>query len=233
MRLTKQQREVMDAWMSENMMTGDHCIVWATEELAPLLGLGDDISSNWGVLHPLAFEVRKWCKEHKAKPPKRMEPTVEFGWEKRKEAGWNVNPTHEVECIRCGATFETTRRNAKRCPDCIAKGLDAHPRRGADAYGSRRCAICNETFEPKAHNQKYCSKLCKAKANQIAKRDWWRREHDVEPDAKPTRCVVCGREFTPTSAHVNASPCCSDECRAERKRQYNRQLRAMKKSKAI
>ena len=145
MRLTKQQREVMDAWMSENMMTGDHCIVWATEELAPLLGLGDDISSNWDVLHPLAFEVRKWCKEHKAKPPKRMEPPVEFGWERRKAECWVVNPAREVECVRCGARFQTNRRNAKRCPDCIAKGLDAHPRRGADAYatgrgGARRAA---------------------------------------------------------------------------------------------
>ena len=184
MRLTKQQREVMDAWMSENMMTGDHCIVWATEELAPLLGLGDDISSNWDVLHPLAFEVRKWCKEHKAKSPKRMEPTVEFGWEKRKEAGWNVNPTHEVECIRCGATFETTRRNAKRCPDCIAKGLDAHPRRGADAYGSRKCATCGKEFSAKSHNHKYCSPACKAKADAKYKREWWRREHGVDEDSK-------------------------------------------------
>ena len=184
MRLTEHQREVMEAWLAENMMGGKHTATWAAEQLAPLLGLGVDISRDWGTLHPLASEVRRWCKAHKAKPPKRMEPPIEFGWERRKAEGWVVNPAREVECVRCGTRFQTTRRNAKRCPDCIAKGLDAHPRRGAEAYGSRKCATCGKEFSAKSHNHKYCSPACKAKADAKYKREWWRREHGVDGDSK-------------------------------------------------
>ena len=70
MRLTKQQREVMDAWMSENMMTGDHCIVWATEELAPLLGLADgivDIVETGRTLKENGLEIAEYVSDISAR----------------------------------------------------------------------------------------------------------------------------------------------------------------------
>lgn len=178
MRLTAYQRSTMETWLAENMVDGRHSATWAAEQLAPMLGLGADIRSDWDVLHPLATEVRRWCKEHKAKPLRRMEPTVEFGWERRKQVGWDVDTSEEHTCIRCGSRFRTNRKNARRCPACIAAGLDCHGRKPIEP---RRCAECGVEFTPKVHNAKYCSYLCKERASVRAYRERRQAKKQADP----------------------------------------------------
>lgn len=167
MRLTENQRGIMEPWLAENMMDGNHSVTWAIRELAPKLGLGKDVSRDWDIIKPLGFEIRKWCKENGAKPPKRPEPLPEFGWERRKADGWDVDMPHEVTCVRCGVVFHSSRRNAKRCPSCIAIGRDAHPR---VEFAPIHCETCGVEFTPRAHNAKYCSPACKTIAANRRKR---------------------------------------------------------------
>ena len=224
MRLTKAQRSTMEAWLAENMTQGNHTATWAANELAPMLGLGKP-PLGWDVLHPLATEVRSWCKARKVKPH-RGEPVLTYGYEHAEEKGWDVRETRmrDVECTACGRRFPTTRDNARRCPECAAAGRYGRKR---EPKLEKECEVCGKSFRTDMPHAKYCSQACKAEHDRERKREIDRKRKaeleaaGVVPKWKvPRVCEVCGKEFTPTCQQQTHVTVCSPECKRERHRRY-------------
>ena len=74
---------------------------------------------------------------------------------------------------------------------------------------TRKCPICGKKFTPNPARprQLYCSRHCKALANNRAASG--RKSARLAAKRKPVACPICGKEFMP--AKVNQK-CCSHEC---------------------
>ena len=143
-------------------------------------------------------------------------------------------------CQDCGAEFVGGPR-AKRCPGC-AEYARTHKKRKPTArpLGSiDKCALCGAEYTVTSGRQKYCSDACQ----HIAVKQW-QREHKKsyakksgqEIKKKSRRenaekiCVYCLRPFkSDTSTNLCSEHCRAEQkkinqCKADIKRGYNRNL---------
>lgn len=98
---------------------------------------------------------------------------------------------------------------------------------------SRRCAVCGQTFKPKACNTKYCCFECARKANAERARNRRRSQKQgaavkTAPDGTPKErpCTICGKVFKP-KAHNGLY--CSQECREAAHKAWQKEYTACRK----
>ena len=68
----------------------------------------------------------------------------------------------------------------------------------------RSCAICGEIFKPRCPNHKYCSAICRDKANKEKHLKSYKKR-----SLKHRICKICGKEFITNSGN---RVYCSNEC---------------------
>lgn len=72
---------------------------------------------------------------------------------------WGEQPGRELECALWDALFQSSYRCSEDCESCLAATLGflaelVEPEK-------RECIRCGKEYEPKNHDQKYCSRHCK------------------------------------------------------------------------
>ena len=70
----------------------------------------------------------------------------------------------------------------------------------------KTCAVCNERFQPKRTNQRYCSEKC----SRYQDYEVWKTRYTSPPPERP--CEGCGESFQP---HHTGHHYCSKKCRAK------------------
>lgn len=84
----------------------------------------------------------------------------------------------------------------------------------------RKCIICGNVFQAKCGRSAFCSDKCRAErqrqlsADYVAKR---REKNKQEKNYENKYCVVCGKEYKPTSGKQKT---CSEECGKIEKSRY-------------
>lgn len=139
-------------------------------------------------------------------------------------------------CKTCGITFPGY-PNSQYCPDCAVtrQKMRDKARRERRKQGLVRklgstdtCIRCGKEYIVEGGMQKYC-KDCAAEAiaekDREQSREWNAQNIDYNERSQMRRdavacikCVVCGKEFRPTSGGTIT---CSDECRARYRSEFN------------
>ena len=114
-------------------------------------------------------------------------------------------------CLGCGCTLSSAR--AKRCAPCNKEFYQAYQR---DRWASspkwqrpeQHCDGCSASFTPHVPTQRYCSKLCRAKADSRRASDvrplyryarWLRlRREQLQSELLCRFCLIVGRETAAT-----------------------------------
>lgn len=154
-------------------------------------------------------------------------------------------------CQDCGVEFFGGPR-ARRCPACARKAKQETDKK-AKKRGVRRplgsidkCEICGMEYTVTSGRQKYCSEYCQRKGTLE-----WQKEHKKGYNKKSGQdimyherkkktkkiCAYCLREFSDNTCSNLCSDYCRSEqrkinqCKADIKRGYNRDLEKYKKAR--
>lgn len=98
-----------------------------------------------------------------------------------------------------------------------------HPR-CSDHIADKTCLDCGEAYKPTSRAQRYCSLLCRGRAQH--------RRHAAKGGNPHWRlvgkvCGACGETFTPRTEMSSNAKFCSDACRVEGIRRYQKRFRDM------
>jgi hypothetical protein len=69
---------------------------------------------------------------------------------------------------------------------------DEHRRNHAEAFKSRECRVCGETFKPNSVPQRYCSAKCKSDSRYSGKYGFPASEYRAMFDRQDGKCALCG-----------------------------------------
>jgi hypothetical protein len=97
----------------------------------------------------------------------------------------------QLACIQCGGQYTSGARHPTRF--CSSRCVEA-ARSGAFAGQIRKCEHCGEEYLAKKRVQRYCSRLCNARAC-----------YEREATVREVKCAQCGAVFT--SGRSNARFC--------------------------
>lgn len=115
--------------------------------------------------------------------------------------------TVAAKCIQCDGEFFRPRRKPRKC--CSEKCLSAWLSKIHQPARMHRCAFCENEFQRRSGDQKYCSRSCGFRGRSERKRLRLQSEKDARSNAK-TMCLVCKGLFDRTGSRT-----CSSSCREE------------------
>ncbi len=133
---------------------------------------------------------------------------------------------YEIICADCGKKAVVASYKSYRCRDCQEKARklqNAASKARAKEGKTRKigstviCEKCGKEYIVKGASQRYCD-ICGAIVNfELVRENMKKKKHKV--NERTVVCQVCGKEFI--SYARNLPKCCSPECKAEYKHQYN------------
>ena len=150
------------------------------------------------------------------------------------------NVVRPRKCWECGTTFDGGPR-ARYCPRCRKERQRNNERRHRAAGTSRRlgsidfCQRCGKEYTVTGGLQKYCpdcSKIAVAETDSRQAREYYHDHRqeiaDYRDKVRPVekKCVICGKTFA-AKGRVNIT--CSEECRKEYRRAWDRKYYQKKK----
>jgi len=142
----------------------------------------------------------------------------------REPRGWDA-PTDlsswigSIECAICGKTVLQKKHNQVYCSrQCKTRANYI----GSTKVALLRCGECNEMFEGKTVEAKYCSAACRQKVHQYREKLHSRRRRAAAKgmDLCDRTCKICSGPLS-EDAHQSAE-FCSDECRHENRLRWKR-----------
>lgn len=166
-----------------------------------------------------------------------------------------------VDCEQCTKQFQQTRSDRKYCSVKCMQAAD-RARQGKEPVGkfTHICRECDKSFHTTHPQQRYCSIVCSKAPRLREKREYHvrTRTHDCPECGKGTTklycsddcrkkyeekliqadlptiqtedCIVCDKKYIPKNKFQKT---CSDECKMEKNRQYQRSKRAAAPARAL